>query len=192
MLIKTFTTLIVIIHLSVTHIDGEVVNRPDVFKPENANITIGLMLERSAILDFPFSINRIQGLVNIAINKTREMLGHVANIVRISFMFVCFFMPPFEEVGAYFLAYVCLSVCLSVRPSVRPYVRPSVRSSVRPSVCLSMFKRIHLTSWNLLIVKQLGIHLIPIQQVTWGKLFLFNNMNLFIIGSQSPLSILFF
>jgi hypothetical protein len=35
------------------------------------NITIGVLLERSAILDFPFSINRTKGLIDIAIDKTQ-------------------------------------------------------------------------------------------------------------------------
>jgi hypothetical protein len=44
------------------------------------NITIGVLLERSAILDFPFSINRTKGLIDIAINKTQYMLKDVANL----------------------------------------------------------------------------------------------------------------
>ncbi|XP_053380189.1 atrial natriuretic peptide receptor 1-like [Mercenaria mercenaria] len=44
------------------------------------NITIGVLAERSAVLDFPFSINRTKGLIDIAINKTRHMLKDAAHL----------------------------------------------------------------------------------------------------------------
>lgn len=45
------------------------------------NITVGIFVERSATLDFPFNVNRTYGLIHIAINKTREILQHTANLV---------------------------------------------------------------------------------------------------------------
>ena len=44
------------------------------------NITIGVLVERSDILDFPFSINRTKGLIDIAINKTRDIIQDRANL----------------------------------------------------------------------------------------------------------------
>lgn len=38
------------------------------------NITIVVLLERSAVVDFPFSINRTRGLISMAINRTQELL----------------------------------------------------------------------------------------------------------------------
>ncbi|XP_060585634.1 atrial natriuretic peptide receptor 1-like, partial [Ruditapes philippinarum] len=49
-------------------------------RASGVNITIGVLVERSDILDFPFSINRTKGLIDIAINKTRYMLKDLANL----------------------------------------------------------------------------------------------------------------
>ncbi|XP_045198693.2 atrial natriuretic peptide receptor 1-like isoform X2 [Mercenaria mercenaria] len=44
------------------------------------NITIGLLLERSVDVDFPFSINRTRGLISVAINQTQELLKNIVNL----------------------------------------------------------------------------------------------------------------
>ena len=49
------------------------------------NITVAVLLERSAVLDFPFQINRTIGLIEIAINKSRDILQqsvHLEFIIR--------------------------------------------------------------------------------------------------------------
>ena len=45
-----------------------------------ANITVAVLVERSAVLDFPFQINRTVGIIELAMNKSREMLADVANL----------------------------------------------------------------------------------------------------------------
>ena len=44
------------------------------------NITVAVLNERSSILDFPSQLNRSIGLVERAINKTKELLKHAANV----------------------------------------------------------------------------------------------------------------
>ena len=44
------------------------------------NITIAVLTERSALVDFPSQLNRTIGLIERAMNKTREILQHVANV----------------------------------------------------------------------------------------------------------------
>lgn len=51
------------------------------------NITVGVLMERSALFDFPFSINRTLGRVRIAFNRTCDMLGGVVNMVRLTDFF---------------------------------------------------------------------------------------------------------
>ncbi|KAH3838469.1 hypothetical protein DPMN_111878 [Dreissena polymorpha] len=50
------------------------------YNDASANITIGVVLERSAITDFPFSINKTHGLISIAINRTCQLMNGVANM----------------------------------------------------------------------------------------------------------------
>ena len=47
----------------------------NVLSPGFANITIGILVERSTILDFPFGINRTIGLINIGVSRMREILA---------------------------------------------------------------------------------------------------------------------
>lgn len=44
------------------------------------NVTIGLLMERSVNADFPFSINRTHGLISIAKNHTRHIVGNETNL----------------------------------------------------------------------------------------------------------------
>ena len=44
------------------------------------NITVAVFMERSAVMDFVFQINRSIGIVEIAINKSREILKDSANL----------------------------------------------------------------------------------------------------------------
>ena len=44
------------------------------------NITIAVLTERSALVDFPSQLNRTIGIIERAMNKTREILQHVANV----------------------------------------------------------------------------------------------------------------
>ena len=49
-------------------------------EPRCPNITVALLIERSAILDFPFQINRSIGVVQFGMNKSREILKDSANL----------------------------------------------------------------------------------------------------------------
>ena len=56
------------------------------------NITVAVLLERSAVLDFPFQINRTIGLIEIAINKSRDILQqsvHLEFIIRYADVTTC-------------------------------------------------------------------------------------------------------
>ena len=56
------------------------------------NITVAVLVERSAVLDFPFQLNRTVGIIELAMDKTREMVGHAANmnfIIRYSDVPTC-------------------------------------------------------------------------------------------------------
>ena len=44
------------------------------------NITVAVLIERSAVLDFPFQINRTIGIVELGINKSKELLQDSANV----------------------------------------------------------------------------------------------------------------
>lgn len=44
------------------------------------NITIAVLSEYSALRDFPSQINRTVGILEKALNKSREILEHVANV----------------------------------------------------------------------------------------------------------------
>ena len=45
-----------------------------------ANVTVAVLVERSAVVDFPFQLNRSIGIIELAIDKTREMVGKSANV----------------------------------------------------------------------------------------------------------------
>ena len=44
------------------------------------NITVAILIERSAILDMPFIINRTIGIIELATSKAREITKHSANL----------------------------------------------------------------------------------------------------------------
>ena len=44
------------------------------------NITVAVLVERSPVFDFPFQINNSIGIIELAMNKTQEMVGHSANL----------------------------------------------------------------------------------------------------------------
>ena len=44
------------------------------------NITIAVLNERSSVTDYPSSNNRTIGVIERAMNKSREILQHVANV----------------------------------------------------------------------------------------------------------------
>lgn len=64
-------------------------NSSDTPHGDRKNITVALMLERSTLADFPFSINRTIGLIRIAINRSREIVRDVADLVSICISYWC-------------------------------------------------------------------------------------------------------